>query len=106
MVSELIVLAGVKHFEQGGLRVSIAARLTLADFVDLVQQKDWVVCLDLDQGLDDDTRHTTDVGSPVTSDQSFISDSSQSNFVELSTKSLSDALSETCFANSRWTTEA
>lgn len=78
----------------------------MANFVYLIQQKDWVVSLDLYQGLDYYSRHAANVSSSVTSDQSFISDSSQCNFVELPAKSLSNTFSKTGFSNSRRSAEA
>src|SRR5690606_6057219 len=80
IVPERAVLLGIKHFEQGGGRVTVDAS---AELVDLVEHQHAVARPCLSNGLNDVARQSADVGATVAADFGLIMHATAADALEL-----------------------
>ena len=99
VIPERVVLRWVQHFEQR--RRGIAPPVA-ADLVDLVEHDHRVAGAGFLEGTGDPAREGANVGSPVSTDLSFIVDAAKRNSRELATQRPGNRLPKRRLANARW----
>jgi hypothetical protein len=72
VIAELYVLVRIQNFKEcrGGITSKVGSYL-----IELIKDEDWIITTSLLQTLNDATRKSTYVGSPVTADLCFIANS-------------------------------
>ena len=104
VIVERVVLLGVKHFQQGRLRVAIV--IILRNLVDFIQNEHWIVCLGFDETFDDAARHRPDIRAAVAANLGFIVNTSQGYSDIFPAQSGCYAFSQRGLAHSRRTIKA
>lgn len=90
MIREFVILGWIQHLKQSSTR--IASRI-LTHFIDLIEQKYGIICLDLLKGGDDDSGHGADVCTAMSADLSLVTHTTQGHSVEFAVECLSNGLS-------------
>ncbi len=76
MVAETVVLLGIKHFQQGGRRITPEV---IPKLINLVQQEERVVGFYLTYPLNNAAGHGADIRTAMTTDFGFITNAAQRN---------------------------
>lgn len=96
VVGERVVLGWVEDLEERG--GWIAAEVA-AEFIDFVEEDDWVASAGAADFGDEAAGHGTDVGAAVAADVGFIANAAEADAREVAAEGLGDALAETGFAD-------
>ena len=96
VVGERVVLGWVEDLEErgGGIAAEVAA-----EFIDFVEEDDWVASAGAADFGDEAAGHGTDVGAAVAADVGFVANAAEADAREVAAEGLGDALAETGFAD-------
>ena len=103
VIGEAVVLFRVKDFEQGG--GGVAAKI-VAEFIDLIEDKDGVVAFGFFDALDDPTGERANVGASMPTDLGFIFDATEGDADKLPSHGTGDGFTERGFADAGGADEA
>ena len=90
MIREFVILGWIQHFKQSSARISPCI---FSHFIDLIEQKYGIICLDLLEGGYDDSGHGADVCAAMSADLSLVTHTTQGDSVEFAVECLSNGLS-------------